>query len=108
MLPGKDSIQGINFRVKHDKPLGPGSYAHPDEIENMRKVKRQLSHNAPPNIAFGAVAPRAKGDFHQQALKERAYQGVVGQYHTDKGFAKNTFNYALSPHATRTNRLSHR
>ena len=40
VLPGKDSISGINFRVKHDKPIGPGSYAHPDEIDHMQKVKK--------------------------------------------------------------------
>lgn len=63
VLPGKDSISGINFRVKHDKPIGPGHYAHPDEIEKMVKVKRQLSHNAPVNVAFGSVQKRSANDF---------------------------------------------
>ena len=34
VVPGKDTITGINFRVKSDKPLGPGEYATPDEIEH--------------------------------------------------------------------------
>jgi len=26
VLPGRDSISGINFKLKQDKTLGPGSY----------------------------------------------------------------------------------
>ena len=40
VVPGKDSVTGINFRVKNDKPIGPGAYATPDEIEHMQKVRQ--------------------------------------------------------------------
>jgi len=33
VLPGKDSISGINFRLKTDKQVGPGSYSTATEIE---------------------------------------------------------------------------
>ena len=39
VLPGKDSVSGVNFRVKNDKQIGPGAYATPDEVEHMQKIK---------------------------------------------------------------------
>ena len=35
VVASKDSLTGIDFRVKSDKPIGPGAYASPDEIEHM-------------------------------------------------------------------------
>lgn len=63
VLPGKDSIAGINFRVKNDKPIGPGAYASPDEVDHMAKIKTQLRHNRPEGLAFGSVNDRSKNDF---------------------------------------------
>ena len=40
VLPGKDPVSGINFRVKNDKPIGPGAYASPDEIDHMKRIKQ--------------------------------------------------------------------
>ena len=54
VLPGKDPVSGINFRVKNDKPIGPGAYATPDEIDHMKRIKQQLSHNRPADLAFGS------------------------------------------------------
>ena len=63
VLPGKDSVSGINFRVKNDKPVGPGSYASPDEIAHMKNIKDKLSHNRPENLAFGSGQDRANNHY---------------------------------------------
>jgi hypothetical protein len=33
LIPGKDSISGVNFRMRADRNLGPGDYASPGDIE---------------------------------------------------------------------------
>jgi len=73
VLPGKDSITGINFRVKNDKSIGPGAYASPDEIDQMKKMKNQLRHNQPGELAFGSSAERDKHHYTSEAAKNRAY-----------------------------------
>lgn len=61
VLAGKDSISGINFRLKQDQLVGPGSYQSPTEIEENQKkkhIKEQL-----PGVHFGSSIPRAQNDF---------------------------------------------
>lgn len=95
VLPGKDSITGINFRVKNDKSIGPGAYASPDEIDRMKKIKEQLRHNQPGELAFGSSAERDKYHYTSEAAKNRAYQGVSGQHHIELPFVKPSFNAQL-------------
>ena len=40
-----DSMAGINFRMKKDKSIGPGTYASPDEITKMTNKRRGASYN---------------------------------------------------------------
>lgn len=95
MLPGRDPISGINFRVKNDKPIGPGAYQSPDEIEHMQRIKKQLSHNRPADLAFGSQADREKHHYITENAKNRAYLGKSGQYHKETPFAKPTYNQNL-------------
>lgn len=82
VVPGKDSVTGINFRVKNDKPIGPGAYASPDEVEHMQKIRQQLSLNRPENLAFGAQSNRNQYNYISETLKNKAYQGKAGDHHT--------------------------
>ena len=78
MLPGKDPVSGINFRVKNDKPVGPGSYPSLDEIEHMKKIKDSLRHNPPGNLAFGSQNNREKHHYITENNKSKAYLGKAG------------------------------
>ena len=73
VVPGKDSVTGINFRVKNDKPIGPGAYASPDEIEHMQRIRQHLRHNRPDNCAFGKQQHRVDHDYISSTLKNKAY-----------------------------------
>jgi len=41
-VPGKDSISGVNFRMRADKNLGPGDYESPREIEQRAYAKKMI------------------------------------------------------------------
>lgn len=56
VLAGKDSISGINFRLKQDQQLGPGSYQSATEIEERQRQKRAQPQ---PGVFFGSSIPRA-------------------------------------------------
>jgi len=94
-VPGKDSVTGINFRVKNDKPIGPGAYASPDEMEHRQRIRQNLRHNRPENLAFGNQAHRAQHNYVADALKSKAYQGRAGEHHTETTMIKSTFNQNL-------------
>ena len=47
----------------------------------MQKVKQQLLHNRPSDLAFGSQVSRDQYHFHALSAKNRAYQGKAGQYH---------------------------
>ena len=78
VLPGKDPVSGINFRVKNDKPIGPGAYASPDEVDHMKSIKEQLRHNRPDDLFFGSQEARDKNHYNSQTAKNRAYKGKIG------------------------------
>ena len=59
--------------MKNDKPIGPGAYASPDDIEHMKKVRNQLRHNRPDDLAFGSQAPRDKHHYISENAKNRAF-----------------------------------
>lgn len=86
----------MNFRVKNDKPVGPGSYVSPDEIEHMKKIKNQLRHNRPDNLAFGSGNARDKNHYTTEVSRNRAFQGRAGEYHKEDSFAKPSFNASLN------------
>lgn len=93
VLQGKDNFEGINFRLKQDPPIGPGSYETSNEIE-LQKRKRQ---QAQPGVFFGSAVPREQNNFLQHELKSSAFKGEDPfKYHSEKPFTKKTHNYHLS------------
>jgi hypothetical protein len=60
LLPGKDSISGVNFRMRTDRVLGPGSYETPDEREMAQYAKRIFRANQVSKFkgGFGCAADR--------------------------------------------------
>ena len=59
----QDAMAGINFRMKNDKSIGPGSYATPDEVEAMQKKRQKVQVSPAKNVAFGAGQNRQKNNF---------------------------------------------
>ena len=66
-------MAGINFRMKNDKSLGPGSYATPDEVEKMKRKREKASISPGKAVAFGAGQNRDKNNFQNQFMREHAY-----------------------------------
>ena len=60
---GHDSMAGINFRLKKDKSIGPGSYATYDEIDEMKSKRKETAYKQPPQVAFGAGQNRNENNF---------------------------------------------
>ena len=84
--------------------MGPGSYASPDELDHMQKIKKALRHNLPQDVFFGKQEPRDRFSYLNQESSARAFQGSPSQYHSEASMVKKTFNhYLMSGSASKEN-----
>jgi hypothetical protein len=70
-VPGKDSISGVNFRMRTDMVLGPGSYKTADEIELPEKERQLRRANiSAVKAGFSSAIDRESSNYIANMIKQ--------------------------------------